>query len=90
MKTNCNIRISVIIPAYNASKFISHCLNGLLRQDLEKDTYEILIVNDGSKDNTLEICKAYAEEYSQIKVFDKANGGVGSARNYGLSVANGT
>ncbi len=79
--------ISIVIPAYNCGKYISKCLESLLAQTYEN--YEIIIVNDGSKDNTASIIDAYAEKYDCIKAFHKENGGVTSARLMGVSKANG-
>lgn len=79
---------SVIIPVYNAEKTLRRCLDSLLQQ--ASDKIEILLVNDGSKDSSLEICKSYQQNNSCVHVIDKPNGGVSSARNAGLDSANGT
>lgn len=80
-------KISIIVPVYNAEKTLDRCV-----QSLQSQTYshiEIILVNDGSKDNSLEICRRYAREDSRIRVIDKPNGGVSSARNAGLDAATG-
>lgn len=74
--------ISVIVPVYNVGKHLEKCINSVLNQT--KDDWELILVNDGSKDNSLDICKKYAKVDNRIKVFDKENGGVSSARNMGL------
>lgn len=74
--------LSIVVPAYNCEKYIKRCLDSLLKQ--EKLNYEIIIVNDGSTDNTLKICKEYELRYNNIKVLDKANEGQGIARNLGI------
>ncbi len=79
--------VSVIIPAYNAQMFIESCIGSILRQSYTD--FEIVVVNDGSKDNTLKILEAFAEKDNRVKVYSKENGGVSSARNYGISKANG-
>lgn len=79
---------SVIIPVYNAEKTLRRCLDSLLRQDCSD--VEIILVNDGSKDDSLEVCREYERGYSFIRVIDKENGGVSSARNAGLDLAEGT
>lgn len=80
--------ISIIIPAYNAEKTISACLQSVIYQDYKN--LEIIVVNDGSKDRTLEICNEYQEKDKRIKVFTKENGGGPSpSRNYGLDKATG-
>lgn len=79
--------ISVIVPVYNVSKFLPNCLESIVNQTY-KDL-EIILINDGSTDNSLEICKDYALKDKRIIVLDKTNGGQSSARNFGLSYAKG-
>ena len=84
------MRLSIIIPVYNAAQFLSICLDSLLVQDINFTNYEILIINDGSTDNSLLIANSYRDKHTHIKVYTKENGGVGSARNKGLSLSKGT
>lgn len=79
--------ISIIIPVYNNSKSLKRCLESVVNQTY-KDL-EIIIVNDGSTDNSLDICNEFAKKDDRIVIIDKENGGVSSARNAGLKVANG-
>lgn len=79
--------VSIIIPAYNCEKYISKCINSVVNQTYKN--IEIIIIDDGSKDNTLEICSNFSKKNKKIKVFSKENGGVSSARNLGLSKAKG-
>lgn len=79
--------VSIIIPAYNSEKVISHCLYSLLRQTF-KDL-EVIIVNDGSKDRTLEICEIIAKSDKRIKIISKQNEGRVIARRTGFAVAKG-
>lgn len=75
-------KLSVIVPIYNNEKYLKRCIDSIINQ-----TYpclEIILVNDGSTDDSLEICKEYAKKDKRIKVIDKENGGVSSARNAGL------
>ena len=81
------IRYSVIIPAYNAEKTISRCLDSLLPQ-LPEDA-EIILVDDGSEDQTHAIVEEYARECSQLHVIAQLHGGVSAARNKGLDLAKG-
>lgn len=83
-----SIELSVIIPAYNAGQTIGRCLDSLL-QSVQQAPVEIVCVDDGSKDNTWEILQSYSKKYACLRIFHKENGGVGSARNLGLSQAAG-
>lgn len=83
------MELSFVIPCYNMEVYLPKCLDSLLLQDLPLEDYEIIIVNDGSKDGTLEIANHYAKKYGNIKVIDKENAGVGAARNTGLDCAKG-
>lgn len=78
---------SIIIPVYNVSKYIEDCLKSILGQSFED--FEIIIINDGSTDNSGEICDNYAINNNCIKVVHKLNSGTASARNTGLKIAKG-
>lgn len=75
------------MPIYNVEKYLSKCLDSILSQSYEN--LEIILVNDGSKDNSLSVCKAYAQQDQRIVVIDKQNEGVSVARNTGLEKATG-
>lgn len=79
--------ISVIVPVYNTEKFIDRCIDSLLGQSFEN--FELIMVNDGSRDSSGVICKKYALKDKRIRVVDKKNEGVSAARNTGLDSANG-
>lgn len=79
--------ISVIIPVYNASKHIHRTVKIINKST--KIPNEILLINDGSTDNSLQLCQKLEQEYQNVKVFNKPNGGVADARNYGLAHAAG-
>lgn len=79
--------ISVIIPVYKAEKYLDKCVNSVLEQSFTD--FELILVDDGSPDRSGEICDYYASKDSRIKVIHKTNGGVSSARNAGLEVAQG-
>lgn len=81
--------LSIIIPVYNTEKYLAECLDSCLNQDIPRENYEILCVNDGSKDSSAKILAAYEEKFGNIHVFTKENGGVSSARNLGLDHAQG-
>lgn len=82
-----NPKISVIIPVYNAEKYLQKCLGSLLGQTLEE--IEIICVNDGSTDDSLRILNEYASKDERIQVLSQANQGDGAARNYGMRRATG-
>lgn len=74
---------------YNSEKYIRTCLDSLVKQDLCIDDYEIIIINDGSSDNSEEIVKEYMKQYPQISLYSQENGGQSKARNKGISLARG-
>lgn len=83
------LRLSIIVPVYNVSKYLAKCLDSLLFQDLESDEYEIIVVNDGSTDNSGDIAKQYADKYANIILIEQENQGLSGARNTGIKFANG-
>ena len=68
---NKKIKLSIIIPVYNAAQFLDKCIQSILHQSL-KD-FELILVNDGSKDNSIEICQKYVTKDERIKLFDEEN-----------------
>ena len=80
-------KISVIVPVYNVEKYLPRCIDSILAQTFAN--FELLLIDDGSKDSSGEICDEYAKKDSRIRVFHKENGGVSSARNLGLDNAKG-
>jgi len=81
------VTLSTIIPVYNAEDTLAYCLDSILNQSYPN--FEVILVDDGSTDNSSELCKVYVEKDLRIKYFRKENGGSASARNFGLSKANG-
>lgn len=80
-------KISVIIPVYNAERDLNRCVDSVLSQSHQN--FELLLIDDGSRDNSGEICDEYEKKDARVKVFHKNNGGVSSARNLGLQEATG-
>ena len=81
------IKYSIVVPVYNAQKTIKRCIDSIFNQSC-KD-YELILVDDGSKDSSLEICKNACIGVECVRIIQKENGGVSSARNLGMSVAKG-
>ena len=79
--------VSIIVPVYNTEKFLHRCIDSILTQTYTD--FELLLIDDGSKDSSGSICDEYAEKDSRVRVFHKENGGVSSARNLGLDNAQG-
>lgn len=79
--------VSIIVPMYNSSKYLEKCLDSLINQTLKN--IEIIVVNDGSEDNSLELAMNLAKKDKRIKVFDRKHAGLSSTRNYGLEQSNG-
>ncbi|MFR0779346.1 MAG: glycosyltransferase family 2 protein [Zhenhengia sp.] len=80
-------KVSVIVPVYNVERFLSKCIDSLLRQTLQD--IEIILIDDGATDRSSEICDTYALKDHRIKVIHKINGGLSDARNVGIEVAQG-
>lgn len=81
-------KVSIIVPVYNVEKYIEKCLNSLVKQTMED--IEIIIVNDGSKDNSINVINKFIKQYPEkIQYLEKKNGGLSDARNYGLPYAKG-
>ena len=79
--------LSVIVPVYNVEKFINDCIDSILGQSYKN--IELILVDDGSKDRSKEICDQYSKRYGNIKVIHKKNAGVSCARNLGLEKSKG-
>lgn len=79
--------ISVVMPAYNTEKFIGEAIESIINQTYRD--WELIVVDDGSKDRTAEVAQRYADQDSRVKVFTKENGGISRALNYGIERAQG-
>lgn len=80
-------KVSIIVPVYNVGRYLSKCVNSLIKQTYSN--IEIILVDDGSKDESVEICNEYKKNDSRIKVIHKQNNGVSAARNTGIENATG-
>ena len=81
------ILLSIIIPVYNVELFVEKCIRSCETQDINKDEYEIIVVNDGSTDNSLNIVNDLARRFPNIRVFSQSNAGLSAARNKGIQNA---
>lgn len=81
------VKVSIVIPAYNEEKYIGKCLDSLLKQTY--NDIEIIVIDDGSKDRTLEILKGYEKKYKNIKILTQNHKGPGLARNFGAKNSKG-
>lgn len=79
--------ISIIVPVYNSENYLYKCINSIISQDFKN--FELILINDGSTDNSGQICDKYAQQDSRIKVIHKKNNGQASARNIGLQISKG-
>ena len=84
---NKQVKISIIVPVYKVEQYLSKCIESILAQTFQN--WELLLIDDGSPDNSGKICDEYALKDSRIRVFHKENGGVSSARNLGIDNARG-
>lgn len=82
MDSNAQVEISIIVPVYNVEKYLERCLKSLLSQTFEN--YEIILIDDGSSDNSGKICDDYAKRYEKIRVIHQKNAGLSAARNVGI------
>ncbi len=82
-----NPKVSVIIPIYNAEKYLKRCIESVLKQDFED--FELLLIDDGSKDSSGHICDEYAKQDARVRVIHKENSGVSDSRNLAISKARG-
>ena len=91
MDRNKETDLSIIVPVYNGEKYIERLLTSIAETNPgDVYSYEIILVNDGSSDNSGRICRRFRERWPQVRYFEKSNEGIASARNVGLREARGT
>ena len=84
------MKLSIIVPVYNVEAFLNKCVDSLLAQDLSKEDYEVILVDDGSTDSSGALCDTLAAEHGNIRVIHQRNRGLSGARNAGIPGASGT
>lgn len=87
MNNNYMPLISIIVPVYNVEKYLGECIDSIINQDY--NNIEIILVNDGSTDNSWEICKRYSNKYKNVRAYNKKNSGLSDTRNFGINKATG-
>ena len=80
--------ISIIVPVYNVENYLRMCLDSIMSQTYQN--FECLLINDGSPDNSADICREYVSKDSRFRYFEKENGGLSDARNYGIRQSKGS
>lgn len=83
------LKLSVIIPVYNTEEFLADAFRSVLSQRLDPDVYEVVVVDDGSTDTSLQIIRAFEPQFRHFKCLSQENGGVSAARNKGMELASG-
>lgn len=83
------MKLSIIIPVYNTEQYVSQCLKSCLNQTYDQESYEIIIINDGSTDNSLDVIRDFEQKYKNVTVISQKNQKQGTARNNGLKLAKG-
>ncbi|WP_455613334.1 glycosyltransferase [Bacteroides congonensis] len=83
------IELSIIVPVYNVEQYLLRCLESLFVQGMDESEFEVVVVNDGSPDNSLNIAENFAGQHTNVKVITRSNGGLSAARNTGLEHSEG-
>lgn len=89
LRSDMELILSIVVPVYNVEKYLKKCVYSLLDQDIEKRQYEIILVDDGSTDDSGSLCDEFARSISSVKVIHQVNQGLSVARNTGIAVAEG-
>ena len=84
-----NVKLSIIVPVFNVEKYIEKCLSSIFSQEVDESLFEVVIVNDGTKDNSMNIVKSIVAKHNNIKLIVQKNQGLSVARNNGLKAAKG-
>lgn len=85
----CHLKLSIIIPVYNVEKYIARCLDSIFNQNIDDACFEVIVVNDGTPDNSMQIVESYVTMHRNLTVINQDNQGLSVARNTGLAKASG-
>ncbi len=83
------LKVSAVVAVYNVEAYLNKCLDSIAKQTMNKDEFEVIIINDGSTDGSCNIAESYVEKYSNFRLIEQENSGLSSARNTGLDCADG-
>ena len=83
------IKLSIIVPVYNVEEYIRPCVESIFKQGLDESTYEVILVNDGTKDNSFGVIEDIVNSHSNILIVEQKNQGLSAARNTGMTKASG-
>jgi glycosyltransferase involved in cell wall biosynthesis len=89
MEENLGIQLSIIVPVYNVEKYVRPCMESIFRQGLDEDCFEVIIVNDGTNDHSMEVIQDLIEQHKNIIIINQENQGLSVARNVGMATAKG-
>ncbi len=89
VKFTHSIILSIIIPVYNVEKYIRTCLESVYKQGINDENFEVIIINDGTKDRSIQIIKDIISQHNNIIVYNQENQGISSTRNKGIELARG-
>ncbi|MCR5197240.1 MAG: glycosyltransferase [Prevotella sp.] len=89
MKEDTDFQLSIIVPVYNVEKYIRACMESIFKQGLDEKTFEVIIVNDGTQDRSMEVIQDFIEKHKNITVINQENQGLSMARNNGMAIARG-
>jgi len=89
MKENSDLQLSIIIPVYQVEKYVRPCLESVYKQGLDDEVFEVIIVNDGTKDRSMEVIQDIIDKHKNITVINQENQGLSMARNNGMAIARG-
>ena len=82
-------KLSIIIPVYNVENYVDTCIESLYKQGISEYEFEVILINDGSTDNSLSIIQEYENKYSNITIISQKNQGLSTTRNNGIKLAKG-